>query len=802
MLKPGTKIVGRYRLVLPLGERRTGAVWQSLDEETNSKVAIAIVDPRGEGGEQRVADFLETMKKARDIDDFQVVKVMDSGEAEEGQGYAVTEYLEGMSLGERLAEEPTISLSDFLLVATQALEGLAVLHEAEVTHGDIEPGNIFLLEGTGRPSVKLIGIGHSRAEAWSGAKEEDPEDASFLRSLAYASPEQARRLSKIDARSDIYSMGVVVFEAVAGRLPHLGASADDLREAILGGAAPALHTVREEIPKPLSQVIQKATSVDPSARHESARAMQQALLTSMLMASEKVKKSPLPVRERGVHRPSQAEGWAFSDLGIDDDDDLSISASSKPKPSESSKPKPPASSKPLSPKKPVPVSDSKSTDGKDELAKKKAEPAKKTAVKRAEPAKKAAPSTEKKTEPAKKKDGPAEKKGSGALGGELVSLEAKKEAGKRLPKPPPKTSKGAKEDASEDTQDIDVDDLEAVGEEVEREEAAKPPIPPPPGPGIRIPPPPTLTEAPAGAPMPPPPKSPESDESRSSEVDVDVEPAVQERDEEKSSTKPAAPTGSDEEKEKASEEEEKAPSIKESAAIAGWKLAEEAPAGAEVIPGELIEDSPDEEEGGDDDDDLFPRKSPPWLWIGVGGAAAVGALLAVVFFFSGGDDEDGDGRELAASMTSSSATEVDAGASAVETDAAAAVTPEEPAAEPAVDASAAGAADGAASVDAAEADAAEEPTAVQVVLRGLPNRSRVRLDGAAVVGTSFEVEADGEEHAIVVSAVGYRRWRHIWTPTEDTTLSVDMQEIRTSSGSRGSSGGRRGGAKLVRDPGF
>ena len=120
MLTPGTVIAERYRLVLPLGERQSGAVWRAEDQKEDGPVALALVEQRPRKDARNIERFLETMEKVAALRHHNIVRVLDSGTCEEGRGFAALELLEGETLAERLAVEPTISLSDFVLIATGA----------------------------------------------------------------------------------------------------------------------------------------------------------------------------------------------------------------------------------------------------------------------------------------------------------------------------------------------------------------------------------------------------------------------------------------------------------------------------------------------------------------------------------------------------------------------------------------------------------------------------------------------------------------------------------------------------------
>lgn len=347
MLKPGMKIDDRYELVEPLCDRKRDVVWRAIDSKTERRVAVEIVeDGDGEKG-NAVSDFLEIIKKISAIEHSNVVRIHDHGQAEDGRGFAVMEELEGCTLAARLAEEPALSLADFLLIISQALEGLVVLHDRGVVHGAIEPANIFLENTAGRPSVKLIGIGHSREGEDDREQAVDAEDSQLLRALVYAAPEQVGGDGSISKSADVYGMGAIVFHAVTGRLPHDGLTEEAIRQSILSKQPPLLHEVREEIPDSLSQVVAKAMESSSEARHASAKEMQQELLSSMLMAPEDVKKSALPLCLSSSPSSTDAEVEPSSETNEDAAKETTQSGEDKTDSSAVTASKPKAETKPL-----------------------------------------------------------------------------------------------------------------------------------------------------------------------------------------------------------------------------------------------------------------------------------------------------------------------------------------------------------------------------------------------------------------------------------------------------------------------
>ena len=223
-----------------------------------------------------------------------IVAVYATATAEDGRGLGAMELLSGGTLADRLRDTPALTSSELGLIVGQALEGLAMLHRRDVVHGDVEPGNIFITNEGVRSRVKLIGIGHGRAGARAGLEDIDEDDPGYVRSLRFASPEQARGDRDIDVRTDVFSMGMVLLEATTGALPDLGRTPREIRGALDRPASLDLSSRLSDLPSDLRHVIQRALNRDRDQRFPSAREMKDALIEALLLVSEEFKRRPLP----------------------------------------------------------------------------------------------------------------------------------------------------------------------------------------------------------------------------------------------------------------------------------------------------------------------------------------------------------------------------------------------------------------------------------------------------------------------------------------------------------------------------
>ncbi|HEX6087122.1 MAG TPA: serine/threonine-protein kinase [Thermoanaerobaculia bacterium] len=254
--------VGRYRVLQHLGGGGSSEVYLAEDTVMNRKVALKVLR-RLNADERDLRHFEREVRCASMINHPNIVTVLDVGVEDEIQ-YIASEYVEGETLRQRMSRGP-MDINDALDVAIGVAGALTAAHEAWTVHRDIKPENIMLRRDRG---VKILDFGV--ATMAGGGDGTDPLRRPRIGTLYYLSPEQVRGETIIDTRSDIYSLGVVLYEMLAGYPPFDGASAMDILALIVEGAVPPLPS---NVPAELCAIVEQAMRKSIYERTQTANAL-------------------------------------------------------------------------------------------------------------------------------------------------------------------------------------------------------------------------------------------------------------------------------------------------------------------------------------------------------------------------------------------------------------------------------------------------------------------------------------------------------------------------------------------------
>ncbi len=299
--------VGRYQLNAPLGEGLHGGVYEGWDPLLARAVAIKTLQFGLKMASRIAVDrhLLYAARAAADLSHRGIVSVYDTGLSAHGV-YIAMERLKGQDLRRTLAEGWEPPLGEALRLARRMADALAYAHARGVFHGGLEPGSIFLTPNN-RPKLMNFGLVGALRDA------EVPELGDIhLDTLAYRAPEQLAG-NRADARSDIYSLGAVLYELLSGRQAFLDDAPEPLLQAMLRGPATPLRRLRPDLPGAVVNLVEAAMAFEPQARPQTATSVA-AALRSLAHAE-----GPLPpaIAPRLLPAPSQAKRhwtsrWAFA----------------------------------------------------------------------------------------------------------------------------------------------------------------------------------------------------------------------------------------------------------------------------------------------------------------------------------------------------------------------------------------------------------------------------------------------------------------------------------------------------------
>ncbi len=276
---PGDVIDNKYRVIRLIGEGGMGAVYEGENTRISRRVAIKVLRTEAANRPELAARFEREARAAARIGSKYVCDVLDLGDLPTGDSYLVMEFLDGEDLASRL-KAGRMPDAEALTVAYQLTDGLATMHEAGIIHRDLKPANVFLSRGThGRDTVKILDFGVSKFASQQNESLHMTATGAVMGTPLYMSPEQARGAKDIDARSDLYAVGVVLYKAVTGKLPFRGENFNEILFKIALEVPPAVLELAPDVDPAFAEIIERAMAKDPNDRFQTARELNQALYT-------------------------------------------------------------------------------------------------------------------------------------------------------------------------------------------------------------------------------------------------------------------------------------------------------------------------------------------------------------------------------------------------------------------------------------------------------------------------------------------------------------------------------------------
>jgi len=277
-LRTGDLVAGKYRLESEIGSGGMGVVFSAIHIHLEQRVALKFLFVEAAQNPELVERFWREARAAVKIQSEHVARVMDIGQLETGTPYIVMEYLEGDDLENLVKANGPLAVGDAVRYVLHACEALAEVHAQGIVHRDIKPANLFLaLRADGSKIVKLLDFGISKAApAWTEAVSLTNTFA-VIGSPRYMSPEQLRSSRDVDARADVWALGVTMFELLGGKSPFARGTMPEVCASILKDEPLSLSGLRPGISVELEGVIRRCLAKDPDGRYRNIAELAMAL---------------------------------------------------------------------------------------------------------------------------------------------------------------------------------------------------------------------------------------------------------------------------------------------------------------------------------------------------------------------------------------------------------------------------------------------------------------------------------------------------------------------------------------------
>jgi serine/threonine-protein kinase len=274
LLEANVVIADRFRLIRQLGQGGMGSVWLATHLALDIPCAVKFIEGEIAQLPEAQARFEREAKAAAQLRSPNVVQILDHG-VWQGTPYIAMELLDGEDFGKRLAKLGRMPASDVIRIITQVCRALGKAHGVGIVHRDLKPDNIYLVPDDDREIAKVLDFGI--AKTTGGIDGSNTKTGAMLGTPYYMSPEQAQGTRAVDARSDLWSLAVIAFQALTGRLPFESEALGDLLVKIIVAPIPSPREFAPDLPPTFEAWWQKASQRDPTQRYQTARELSDSL---------------------------------------------------------------------------------------------------------------------------------------------------------------------------------------------------------------------------------------------------------------------------------------------------------------------------------------------------------------------------------------------------------------------------------------------------------------------------------------------------------------------------------------------
>ena len=270
----GDILAQKYRVERILGIGGMGMVVLATHMELDQAVAIKFMLPAALDSPEAGVRFMREARAAGRLTSEHVCRVSDVGRFDTGVPYIVMEYLEGHDLGTLLKRKGPLPVAQAIDYILQASEGMAEAHGHGIVHRDLKPDNLFLaLRSDGSEIVKVLDFGISKASVTGIAT----KTGDIMGSPAYMAPEQMQSTKDVDARADVWSLGVILYQLISGRMPFIADTLPALCLAVINEPPPSLESIRKDLPSGLAEAVMKCLAKHKDERFRNVHELAQAL---------------------------------------------------------------------------------------------------------------------------------------------------------------------------------------------------------------------------------------------------------------------------------------------------------------------------------------------------------------------------------------------------------------------------------------------------------------------------------------------------------------------------------------------
>lgn len=287
-IQKGTLIDDKYRIIRRVASGGMGAVYEVMHERIRRKLAMKFILPELAANKEVIQRFEIEARAASAIGHENIVEITDMGTTFDGMPFLVMEYLEGCDLA-ALLDDGRVGQDRTVHIIGQVLAALEAAHERQIIHRDLKPENIFLIERSGDPDfVKLLDFGISKFAGGEEAKLHLTSTGLILGTPYYMSPEQARGERELDQRSDLFSIGVILYQLLTGERPFAADNLNQLLYQITSGQLTSPRELNPAISQSLERVVQKALAHEVKHRFQSASEFRAALVGEKQLSTQEM----------------------------------------------------------------------------------------------------------------------------------------------------------------------------------------------------------------------------------------------------------------------------------------------------------------------------------------------------------------------------------------------------------------------------------------------------------------------------------------------------------------------------------